>query len=357
MGDKQAIKAAKRGSEAFNRWQIERYQLRVDLSGADLRKCDLRWTNFAGANLEGVDFTDALLTGSYFGPASFETDAPHVSTKQVPVNLRGVSFEGAVLLAATLNYPELEGASFAHAYLGLANFRQVAFKENSFLDAQMVNTAFNGCDLAGAQFLETVEHYGPSHVDVETLFRSRAIPSRFLQQIGVPDTFIQYLPDLVASVEPISFYSCFISHSSADKEFCDLLYSRMAKEGLRVWYAPEDMRAGEQLLPQITRAIKYYDKVVIVLSEHSMQSQWVANEIRWAHRSEANTNVSRLFPISLVSFSQLTSWEFVDADTGLDIAAKLRSYYVPEFSNWRDPPAFERAFQKLLGGMKSKKEE
>lgn len=109
MGDKQAIKAAKRGTEAFRRWQFEGYRRRIDLSGANLQKCDLRWANFAGANLEGVDFTDALLTGSYFGPATFDTDAPHVSTKDVPVNLRGVSFERALLLAATLTLPSWRG--------------------------------------------------------------------------------------------------------------------------------------------------------------------------------------------------------------------------------------------------------
>lgn len=131
----------------------------------------------------------------------------------------------------------------------------------------------------------------------------------------------------------------------------------MAKEGLRVWYAPEDMCAGEQVLPQITKAIQYHDKVIIVLSKHSMQSQWVANEIRWAHKRETNSKVNAFFPISLVSFLEMQTWDFVDPDTGLDIAAKIRSYYVPDFSSWRDPPSFEKSFQKLLKGLKAKERE
>jgi uncharacterized protein YjbI with pentapeptide repeats len=46
---------------------------------------------------------------------------------------------------------ELDGASFRYAYLGLANFRLTEFKDIDLTDADMVNTAFVGCDLRGAR--------------------------------------------------------------------------------------------------------------------------------------------------------------------------------------------------------------
>jgi len=346
MADKNAIKAARKGTKSFERWISEAGNPRIDLTGADLRKCDLRWTNFAGANLEGVDFSDALLTGAYFGPATFKSQAPHVTTENVPANLSHATFQRALLVAATFNYAKLEYATFANAYLYLANFRHISFKENSFSNARLANTAFCACDLGDALSLETVQHNGPSHVDFETLIKSASLPQTFLQQVGLPETLIAHLPKIAAS--QVESYSCFISHATADKGFCDRLYSRMIEEKLRVWYALEDMRGGELLVPQLTRAITTHDKVIIVLSENSMQSQWVANELRWAHKRESKDNKQMLFPISLVPFAVIKNWQFVDPDTGLDIAAKLRSYFILDFSNWNQQDSFEKPFQKLL---------
>lgn len=357
MGDRRAVKAAKRGSDAFLRWVRNSETERIDLSGADLRHSDLRWTNFAGANLEGVDFTGAVLTGSYFGPATFRSEEPFVSSDDIPVNLRSTCFKNAVLLAATFNYPEMQGANFSNSYLGLANFRNVTFDSNSFKNAQLVNTAFDSCNMSGIIGLDSIQHYGPSHLDVETLYRSPSLSHRFLRQTGIPETLINYIPDLIASVEPIGFYSCFLSHATADKAFCDRLYARMVEAGLRVWYAPEDIRGGEQLVPQITKAIKVYDKVIIVLSSNSMRSQWVCNEIRWAQKRAATGAPQALFPISLVPFSSITAWEFIDPDTGTDIAANIRSYFIPDFSDYEDNGCFEKAFQRLYRDLKANAEQ
>src|SRR5688500_17230640 len=102
MAKATAVKAARKGTEALTEWQVANGP--ADLSGANLRGCDLRWMNFAGADLTGVDFSESRLTGAYFGPAQFHPQPPHVTRREVPVRLEGASFEGALLLAATFNY-------------------------------------------------------------------------------------------------------------------------------------------------------------------------------------------------------------------------------------------------------------
>ncbi len=38
----------------------------------------------------------------------------------------------------------------------------------------------------------------------------------------------------------------------------------------------------------------------------------------------------------------------MDADTGVDLAEKVREFHIPDFSNWRQPGGFDRAFADLL---------
>ncbi len=44
----------------------------------------------------------------------------------------------------------------------------------------------------------------------------------------------------------------------------------------------------------------------------------------------------------------LKAWTCFDADTGKDLAAEVREYFIPDFSNWKDHDSFEAAFAKLL---------
>jgi hypothetical protein len=37
----------------------------------------------------------------------------------------------------------------------------------------------------------------------------------------------------------------------------------------------------------------------------------------------------------------------LDSDTGEDLAEAVRKYHIPDFSNWKNHDAFERAFARL----------
>jgi hypothetical protein len=178
----------------------------------------------------------------------------------------------------------------------------------------------------------------------------------FLRGCGVPENLVTYLPSLIRTEQVIQFYSCFISYSHKDEAFAKRLHGRLRDTGLRVWYAPEDMKSGRKIHEQIDEAIRIHDKLLLVLSEHSLHSEWVATEIRKARRSERKDNRRKLFPIRLVNFETLRDWECFDADSGKDLGVELREYFIPDFQGWKEHDAFEGAFARLLKDLRASEE-
>ena len=91
----------------------------------------------------------------------------------------------------------------------------------------------------------------------------------------------------------------------------------------------------------------------IINSEHSMKSQWVEFEIRKARKQEVQKKKRVLFPIRLVSYKAIKEWECFDADTKKDLATEIREYYIPDFSDWKNPAAYKKEFDRLLRDLKA----
>jgi hypothetical protein len=96
-----------------------------------------------------------------------------------------------------------------------------------------------------------------------------------------------------------------------------------------------------------------HDRLLLVLSESSMQSEWVMNEIQRARETEVREGRRKLFPITIVEFDKVKAWRRFDADTGKDLAKEVREYFIPDFSNWKEHDAFEKAFERLLRDLKA----
>ena len=60
-----------------------------------------------------------------------------------------------------------------------------------------------------------------------------------------------------------------------------------------------------------------------------------------------------LFPVRLVDFETLKNWECFDADTGEDSAREIREFFIPDFSEWKNHDAYQKAFQRLLKDLKA----
>jgi hypothetical protein len=229
--------------------------------------------------------------------------------------------------------PNLSGADLSDADLG---------------EALCGLTTFANLDLSRTNGLDSVKHEAPSTIGIDTLFRSQGkVPEAFLRGCGVPDALIESLPSIMKSMEPIQFYSCFISYSTKNDDFANRLRSKMRDEGLRVWFAPEDIQGGKKLHEQIDEAIRLYDKLLLVLSAESMKSEWVKTEIRKARKTEIKEKQRKLFPIKLVDFETIRDWECFDADIGKDSGVEIREYFIPDFTKSKDNDSFEAAFARM----------
>jgi uncharacterized protein YjbI with pentapeptide repeats len=337
------LKILEQGVLAWNMWRVSNPDALIDL----------RYVNLAEADLRNIDFNQANLNGAILNEANLER------AKLRGAKLNKASLRKANLRKADLNGVRFHGANLSEAMLIGANLADAYFDETT-LDganvrgAHVTGTTFGNVDLSKVEELAAINHFGPSSVSIDTFYKSAgAIPETFLRGCGVPDDFIAFFQANFGNQQAIQFYSCFISYSTKDDEFAQKLYSRMRDEHLRVWFAPEDIRGGQKLFEQIERAIQSHDRLLLVLSEHSIQSEWVITEIRNARRIEAAEKRRKLFPIRLTKFDTLEMWKCFDGDSGKDLAVEIREYYIPDFSNWKDNVAFETAFSRLLHDLRA----
>jgi hypothetical protein len=326
MADSEHLEIIEQGVEFWNQWRSKNHDVRPDLEGAKLR----------GFDLAGVDFARTILHGAKLGNAK----------------LYRASFRDAELQSTSLLETDCRSADFQCADLRGTDLRQANLSTASLMEAKLRNTVFGGTNLHNAS-VESCIHIGRSIIDHDTLVRSWPLPLKFLRGCGLPENYINYFPSLLN--QPVQFYSCFISYSTNDQEVADRLHADLQNRGVRCWFAPHDLRAGRKLHEQIDEAIRLYDRLLLILSEHSMGSEWVKTEIAHARQKEINERRQVLFPISVVPFAQIREWRNFDADTGKDSAREIREYFIPDFSNWKDPSSYEMAFARLITDLKAER--
>src|SRR5712692_5068242 len=170
-----------------------------------------------------------------------------------------------------------------------------------------------------------------------------------LRGAGVPEAFITYMKSLVVS--PIEYYSCFISYSSKDEEFAKKLHRDLLGEQVRCWFAPEDLKIGDEIRPGIDEAIRIHDKLLIVLSENSVGSPWVRKEVETAFGKEIKFETEQkqrrtvLFPIRLDDAAMKTEEAW---------AADIRRMrHIGDFREWKDHDEYKEAFGRLMRDLKA----
>ena len=336
-----------------------------DLTNVDLRDADLRGAELTGTNLSGADLRGATLAGiSLSGACLKGADLRGLDLSGIQLNrgsLNGANLNGTNLSRGNLNRTDLRNTTLTYsdvrnAHLSLtnlvnANLTGAPIEGATISHAFLGNTVFGDLDLRTVAGLDTCRHLGPSILDQRTLMKSGQLPLAFLRGCGLPDRLIDYLPSLLAT--PVQFYSCFISYASADEAFAKQLHADLQNRGVRCWFAPQSVKAGQKIHEQIDEAIRGHDKLLLILSLASMSSEWVKSEISKARQQEVPQGRRMLFPVSLVEFERLRGWECFDADIGKDSAKEIREYFIPDFSNWKDSQAYKRAFEQLLGDLMS----
>lgn len=353
MADKAHVRKLKKSVYAWNRWRKENPAIRPDLSGAqfvdaNLQSVDLRGADLSGANLNGADLFQADLRGAEFLGAGLRFAHLHRA------NLSQAIFFRADLWGADLREAHLNQTDFRQAALDQADLSKADLSAADLREAVVGRSHFVNVDLSQTKGLETIKHQARSEISISTIYRSKGkIPFEFLRGAGIPDNFIEYMHSLTGAA--FEFYSCFISYSSKDQEFADRLHADLQDNGVRCWFAPRDGQGGRKLHEQIDEAIRLHEKLLLILSNDSIKSEWVKTEITNAAKRQAAEKKDVLFPVSLVSFDELREWKCFDGDLGKDLAGEIREYLIPDFSQWKNHDSYQKAFAKLLRDLRSGK--
>jgi TIR domain/Pentapeptide repeats (8 copies) len=237
-------------------------------------------------------------------------------------------FTGADLFQTILLKADLTRAILTGAYIGW--------------------TIFGDVNLSTVQGLDTIKHAGPSTVGIDTLYRSHGnIPEVFLRGAGVPDDMVTYSKSLSKSLvgQPLQYHSCFVSYSSRDEALAQRLHADLQDKGVRCWFAPEDLKIGDEFRSRIDESIQVYDRLLLILSEHSVKSRWVQKEVETAFEKEGKENRIVLIPIWID--------EAVMHSTVGWAADIRRERHIGDFRQWKDHDAYQQAFQRLLRDLKA----
>jgi hypothetical protein len=113
------------------------------------------------------------------------------------------------------------------------------------------------------------------------------------------------------------------------------------------------MASGKKIHEQIDEAIRLHERLLLILSPASIESEWVKTEISKARKREVREQRRVLFPVGLAKFESLRDWECFDADTGKDSAREIREYFIPDFRRWKDHDSYKTAFDRLLRDLKA----
>ena len=371
MANEEQLSILKKGVEAWNKWREQNGTTKVDLSGAVL----------SGANLSGVDFRDARLNRVDFRAANLEkarltlanlSRATLIGTSIHRANLKETRLTHAIIMNADLRDVDLSSAylhktllassDLTGAYLYNAHFSEVYLNNSKFTYVSLSDTTLAASDLSLATDLEKTYHHGPSTIGLDTIHKSKGkIPETFLRGCGLSDADIEYAKlstaDLTSEqtnkilyrmfelreTQAIQLSPLFISYSHADSTFVDKLETQLNNKGIRFWRDVHDMKSG-RMETQVDRAIRQNPTVLLILSEHSLQSDWVEHEVRTARGLEKEMGRDVLCPVALDD-----SWK--NGPWPRRVMEQVMEYNILDFSAWEDDSKFGNTFSKLIDGL------
>jgi hypothetical protein len=102
--------------------------------------------------------------------------------------------------------------------------------------------------------------------------------------------------------------------------------------------------AAGRLEKQIDHAIRHNPTVLLILSEHSTESDWVEHEARLARKLEKELGCDVLCPVALDDSWKTCRWPE-------RLREQIMEYNVLDFSGWQDEAFFHRMFTRLIDGL------
>jgi uncharacterized protein YjbI with pentapeptide repeats len=299
------LKAVEAGDIAYwNKWRTRRrrdgtrspsrhrggYAWEVDLSGVNLRGCqlghiDLSATNLYKASLSSSQLISASLAGSQITDADLgnsrlvDADFTHADVSGsylfssdltgaclARANFRGVNFGQSIMEEANLEEADLWSAD-----LWTARLRKTSLRNADFRHAHLVGADLSEANLTGLKLFGTavdgwiIKEVQCAYVFLDLPCEERTPANRLFRPGEFEKLFAsgRQWPPLVHGTPPAAAARddhVFISYVAEDLELVSKLARDLRKEGIRVWLDKEQLSVGIPWKRAIRKAIQqgYY---------------------------------------------------------------------------------------------------
>lgn len=91
----------------------------------------------------------------------------------------------------------------------------------------------------------------------------------------------------------------FLSHSSKDKKFIRRLAADLEANGIGVWLDEQQILVGDSINDKISQGLADSDYLLIALSEHAINSEWVKRELNSMMLQEIQAKKVKILPIKI----------------------------------------------------------
>jgi len=106
-----------------------------------------------------------------------------------------------------------------------------------------------------------------------------------------------YEKHILSSISSDKGRRLLIYHSSKDKAFANCLYADLVEQGHSPWLDDRDIKPGQSIPKEIQKALKYADYILVLLSQNSIISDWVAAEWEAASWDEVTNQNVKIIPL------------------------------------------------------------
>lgn len=153
-------------------------------------------------------------------------------------------------------------------------------------------------------------------------------------------------PASIASASPMLaaasslYHTCVLSYATEDEKFAKKLYADLWTNGVPCWFAEHNLKQGDKVRAEIYQAIRRQEKLLLILSNNAIKSQWVEEEVDVAlDREHQQPGTMLLFPLRLDEsvFTTEKYW-----------AITVRQRRIGDFRQWQDDTEYQQALRRLL---------
>ena len=303
----------------------------LDLRGLLLNKCSFEDCSFEGSNL----------SYSYLVECNF-VNCKFIGTRMLRSNLSHSSFKNCDFKYADLCAADLTGANLSGSNLEMTNLCYADLAHTNVEGATFDRTMLASNYMHQVINFDKANIEGHISVSMDNLTYSSGMQLEMLiKNADIPEEYARHILSLLIESE---YYSCFISYSSSDSDFVERLSGDLERIGVTIWRDVKDLKIGDPIREMIQRGILLHERMLVVLSTDSINSNWVEDEIETCFEKERKGGGRFVLPITVddTIFETDRAWA----------ASLRRKIKIGDFRNFGEAYKYEEALSRLASSLK-----